>query len=297
MTLCRLPPSRRRDRRSLLIAAVLAASVFLLEVAGGIWTGSLALLADAAHALTDVLAMVVAYAATVMAGRPPDHRRTWGYHRLEILSALTNGLLLLLMAVFIAWEAVQRLRAPMPVASGGMLVIAVVGLMFNLAGVMVLSRASGSLNIRGARWHLAGDSLASVGVILAAVVIALTGMLRIDPAVSLVIVAIIVFGAVRLLREAVDVLLESAPAGLNRDEVAAAIRELDGVLGVHDLHIWSITTGMPALSGHVIVPPGGCQNVDEILTRVKVILRERFAIDHTTIQVESEHFEDIGVLH
>ncbi|MCZ6600790.1 MAG: cation diffusion facilitator family transporter [Acidobacteria bacterium] len=297
MTLCRLPSSRRRDRRSLLIAAVLAASVFLLEVAGGIWTGSLALLADASHALTDLLAMMVAYAATVMAGRPPDHRRTWGYHRLEILSALTNGLLLLLMAVFIAWEAVQRLRAPTPVASGGMLVIAVVGLMFNLAGVMVLSRASGSLNVRGARWHLAGDSLASVGVILAAVVIALTGMMRFDPAVSLVIVAIIVFGAVRLLREAVDVLLESAPAGLNRDEVAAAIRELDGVLGVHDLHIWSITTGMPALSGHVIVPPGGCHNVDEILTRVKVILRERFAIDHTTIQVESEHFEDMGVLH
>ncbi|MCZ6649644.1 MAG: cation diffusion facilitator family transporter [Acidobacteria bacterium] len=297
MTLCRLPSSRRRDRRSLLIAAVLAASVFLLEVAGGIWTGSLALLADASHALTDLLAMMVAYAATVMAGRPPDRRRTWGYHRLEILSALTNGLLLLLMAVFIAWEAVQRLRAPTPVASGGMLVIAVVGLMFNLAGVMVLSRASGSLNVRGARWHLAGDSLASVGVILAAVVIALTGMLRFDPAVSLVIVAIIVFGAVRLLREAVDVLLESAPAGLNRDEVAAAIRELDGVLGVHDLHIWSITTGMPALSGHVTVPPGGCHNVDEILTRVKVILRERFAIDHTTIQVESEHFEDMGVLH
>ncbi len=297
MTLCRLPPSRRRDRRSLLIAAGLAGSVFLLEVVGGLWTGSLALLADAGHALTDLLAMMVAYTATVMAERPPDGRRTWGYHRLEILSALTNGLLLLVMAGFIAWEAVQRLRVPMPVASGGMLVIAVAGLMFNLAGVVVLSRASGSLNVSGARWHLAGDSLASLGVIVAAVVISLTGMLRMDPAVSLVIVAIIIFGAVRLLREAVDVLLESAPAGLDRDEVAAAIRELDGVLGVHDLHIWSITTGMPALSGHVIVPPGGCNNVDEILTRVKLILRERFAIDHTTIQVESELFEDIGMLH
>lgn len=292
-----LSSSRRRDRRSLLIAAALAAVVFLLEIAGGLWTGSLALLADAAHALADLLAMMVAYTATVMAGRPPDRRRTWGYHRLEILSALTNGLLLLVLAAFIAWEAVQRLRAPIPVASGGMLVIAVVGLMFNLAGVLVLSRASGSLNVRGARWHLAGDSLASLGVIMGAVAIALTGMLRIDPAVSLVIVAILVYGAVRLLREAVDVLLESAPAGLNRDEVAAAIRELDDVLDVHDLHIWSITTGMPALSGHVIVTPGGCQNVDEILTRVKVILRERFAIDHTTIQVESELFEDIGVLH
>jgi len=292
-----LSSSRRRDRRSLLIAAALAAVVFLLEIAGGLWTGSLALLADAAHALADLLAMMVAYTATVMAGRPPDRRRTWGYHRLEILSALTNGLLLLVLAAFIAWEAVQRLRAPIPVASGGMLVIAIVGLMFNLVGVLVLSRASGSLNVRGARWHLAGDSLASLGVILGAVAIALTGMLRIDPAVSLVIVAILVYGAVRLLREAVDVLLESAPAGLNRDEVAAAIRELDDVLGVHDLHIWSITTGMPALSGHVIVTPGGCQNVDEILTRVKLILRERFAIDHTTIQVESELFEDIGVLH
>jgi len=292
-----LSSSRRRDRRSLLIAAALAAVVFLLEIAGGLWTGSLALLADAAHALADLLAMMVAYTATVMAGRPPDRRRTWGYHRLEILSALTNGLLLLVLAAFIAWEAVQRLRAPIPVASGGMLVIAIVGLMFNLVGVLVLSRASGSLNVRGARWHLAGDSLASLGVILGAVAIALTGMLRIDPAVSLVIVAILVYGAVRLLREAVDVLLESAPAGLNRDEVAAAIRELDDVLDVHDLHIWSITTGMPALSGHVIVTPGGCQNVDEILTRVKVILRERFAIDHTTIQVESELFEDIGVLH
>jgi len=297
LTLCRLPPSRRRDRRSLLVAATLAASVFLLEVAGGIWTGSLALLADSAHALTDLLAMMVAYTATVVAERPPDGRRTWGYHRLEILSALINGLLLLLMAAVIAWEAVQRLHTPMPVASGGMLAIAVVGLLFNLAGVLVLWRASGSLNVRGARWHLAGDSLASLGVILAAVVIALTGMLRMDPAVSLVIVAIIVFGAVRLLREAVDVLLESAPTGVNRDEVAAAIRELDGVLGVHDLHIWSITTGMPALSGHVIVPPGGCHDVDGVLTRVKVILRERFAIDHSTIQVESERFEDIGVLH
>jgi len=279
------------------MAAALAAVVFLLEVVGGLWTGSLALLADAAHAFTDLLAMMVAYSATVMAGRPPDDCRTWGYHRLEILSALVNGLILLVMAAFIAWEAIQRLRAPMPVASGGMLIIAVVGLMFNLAGFLVLSRASGSLNVRGARWHLAGDSLASVGVILAAVIISLTGMLRVDALVSLLIVAIIVFGAVRLLREAVDVLLESAPAGLNCDEVATAIRELDGVRGVHDLHIWSITTGMPALSGHVIVPPDGCHNVDELLTRVKLILRERFAIDHTTIQVESELFEDIGVLH
>jgi cobalt-zinc-cadmium efflux system protein len=289
--------SRLRDRRSLLIAAGLAGSILLLEVAGGLWSGSLALLADAGHVLTDLLAMLMAYTALVLASRPPDTRRTFGYHRFEILSALTNGLLLLFMAAVILWEAIQRLREPVAVASGAMLVVAVVGLVANLAGVLVLSRASGSLNMRGALWHLVGDTLSSVGVILAAVAIRFTGLDVLDPALSVVIAAVIVYGAVRLIREAADILLESAPSGLDRDAVAAAIRNLDGVLAVHDLHIWSITTGMPALSGHVIVPVEDCSGSDEILTRIKVLLGERFSIHHTTIQVESESFQEIGVLH
>jgi cobalt-zinc-cadmium efflux system protein len=289
--------SRLRDRRSLLIAAGLAGSILLLEVAGGLWSGSLALLADAGHVLTDLLAMLMAYTALVLASRPPDTRRTFGYHRFEILSALTNGLLLLFMAAVILWEAIQRLRDPVAVASGAMLVVAVVGLVANLAGVLVLSRASGSLNMRGALWHLVGDTLSSVGVILAAVAIRFTGLDVLDPALSVVIAAVIVYGAVRLIREAADILLESAPSGLDRDAVAAAIRNLDGVLAVHDLHIWSITTGMPALSGHVIVPVEDCSGSDEILTRIKVLLEERFSIHHTTIQVESESFQEIGVLH
>jgi cobalt-zinc-cadmium efflux system protein len=289
--------SRLRDRRSLLIAAGLAGSILLLEVAGGLWSGSLALLADAGHVLTDLLAMLMAYTALVLASRPPDTRRTFGYHRFEILSALTNGLLLMFMAAVIIWEAIQRLREPVAVASGAMLVVAVVGLVANLAGVLVLSRASGSLNMRGALWHLVGDTLSSVGVILAAVAIRFTGIDVLDPALSVVIAAVIVYGAVRLIREAADILLESAPSGLDRDAVAAAIRNLDGVLAVHDLHIWSITTGMPALSGHVIVPVEACSGSDEILTRIKVLLGERFSIHHTTIQVESESFQEIGVLH
>jgi cobalt-zinc-cadmium efflux system protein len=289
--------ARQRDRSSLLIAAGLAASILVLEVAGGLWSGSLALLADAGHVLTDLLAMLMAYTAIVLASRPPDPRRTWGYHRFEILSALTNGLLLLFMAAVILWEAIQRLQAPSAVASGGMLTIAVVGLVANLTGVLVLSRASGSLNVRAALWHLVGDSLSSMGVILAAVAIGATGLDVIDPALSVVIVAVIVYGAVRLIREAADILLESAPSGLDRDAVAAAIRDLDGVLAVHDLHIWSITTGMPALSGHVVVPPCDTTGSDQILTRIKVLLGEQFAIHHTTIQVESEGFQEIGVLH
>ena len=289
--------ARLRDRRSLLIAAALAGSILLLEVAGGIWSGSLALLADAGHVLTDLLAMLMAYTALVLASRPADTRRTWGYHRFEILSALTNGMLLLFMAGVILWAALQRLREPVAVASGGMLGVAVVGLLANLIGVLVLSRASGSLNVRGALWHLVGDTLSSLGVILAAVAIRYTGLNVIDPALSVVIVAVIVYGAVRLIREAADILLESAPSGLDRDAVAAAIRDLDGVLAVHDLHIWSITTGMPALSGHVIVPAASCAASDQLLTRIKLLLGERFSIHHTTIQVESESFQEIGVLH
>jgi cobalt-zinc-cadmium efflux system protein len=177
------------------------------------------------------------------------------------------------------------------VATGGMLAVAGVGLLANLAGVAVLSRASGSLNVRGALWHLVGDTLSSVGVILAGLLMAVTGESRFDPLVSILIAGIILYGAVRVIREAIDILLESAPVGLDQDRVAAAITGLEGIVEVHDLHIWSITTGMPALAGHVVVPDAGCHRVDEILVRVQALLKERFQIEHSTIQVESERFE------
>jgi cobalt-zinc-cadmium efflux system protein len=288
---------RRKDRRYLLLACGLSAGILVVEVVGGIWTGSLALLADAGHVLTDLLALLLAFMAVLFASRPASPRRTWGYHRLEILSALTNGLLLLGIVAVILWKAWERLEEPRAVQSGGMVAVATIGLVANLIGVWLLSSASGSLNIRGAMWHLVGDTISSVGVILGGLLIAATGIVQIDSLVSVGIAGIILYGAVQIVREASDVLLESAPAGLDRDQVATAIRSVEGVLDVHDLHIWSITTGMPALSGHVIVPRSGPTETDSILARIKAMLRERFDIDHTTIQIESECLEEFGGLH
>jgi cobalt-zinc-cadmium efflux system protein len=297
LNLAEIQALRRKDRRYLLLACGLSTLILTVEVVGGLWTGSLALLADAGHVLTDLLALLLALTAVLFASRPASSRRTWGYHRLEILSALVNGFLLLGIAGVILWEAWERLAAPRPVQSGGMVAVAAVGLVANLLGVWLLSSASGSLNIRGVLWHLVGDTISSVGVIVAGLLIAVTGVVRIDAVVSVLIAGIVVYGAVRVVREAYDVLLESAPAGLDCDEVADAIRSLDGVLDVHDLHIWSITTGMPALSGHVVVPPSGPPETDTLLKRIKVMLKSRFEIDHATIQVESRCFEMSGDLH
>ena len=297
MSLVEFRSSRQGDRQNLLLACTLTVGILVLEIVGGLWTGSLALLADAGHMLTDFLALLLAFLAVLFASRPANRRKTWGYHRLEILSALVSSIFLLGIAAVILWEAWQRLQQPRPVQTAGMVAVAAVGLVANLIGVWLLSRSSGSLNIRSAMWHLVGDTISSVGVILAGLVIAVTGVLQIDPAVSILIAGVILFGAVRVLREASDVLLESAPHGVDCDDVARAIRSVQGVIDVHDLHVWSITTGMPALSGHVIVSRTEPVPTDEILTQVKLGLREQFDIDHTTIQVESELFEEIGELH
>ncbi|MFQ5671021.1 MAG: cation diffusion facilitator family transporter [Acidobacteriota bacterium] len=292
-----LQDQQRRDRRYLVLACGISSAILLLEVAGGLWTGSLALLADAGHMLTDIVALLMAFFALLFASRPASGRRTWGYHRLEILSALLNGLFLLALAGVIFWEGVQRLQHPSPVRIQGMIAVAMIGLFANLAGVWFLSRASRSLNMRSAMWHLVGDTVSSVGVIFSGVLMALTGIMQLDAVMSLGISLVIVYGAVRIVREATDILLESVPLDLDRDEVARAIRSVDGVSDVHDLHLWSITTGMPALSGHVIVPRARMLGTDTVLDRIKRVLRDRFKIDHTTIQVESDDFQEIGEVH
>jgi cobalt-zinc-cadmium efflux system protein len=297
LNLAEIHSLRRKDRRYLLLVCGLTTLILAVEVVGGLWTGSLALLADAGHMLTDLLALLLALTAVLFASRPASSRRTWGYHRLEILSALVNGFLLLGIAGVILWESWERLATPRPVQTGGMVAVAAVGLVANLVGVWLLSAGSGSLNIRGAMWHLVGDTISSVGVIVAGLLIAVTGIVRIDAFVSILIAGVIVYGAVRVVREAYDVLLESAPPGLDCDEVADAIRSVEGVLDVHELHIWSITTGMPALSGHVVVPPSGPPETDSVLERIKVMLKSRFEIEHATIQVESRCFEMSGDLH
>jgi cobalt-zinc-cadmium efflux system protein len=261
-------------------------------VAGGLLSGSLALLSDAGHMLTDVLALVLSLMAVRFADLPKNSGKTYGYHRLEILTALCNGSLLVLVSGVLIWKAFRRFLAPAPIESPMMIGVAVVGLLANVAGLFILSDHAHSLNIKGARMHILGDTLSSAGVVGAAVVIAFTGWYSLDPIVAGVISVVIAVGAVRLVKEAVDVLLEAAPRGLVLEEVTRAIRAVPGVTEVHDLHVWSITTGLPALSGHVRVAGGA--GGDELLCRIKETMRDQFGIVHTTIQIESASFQEPG---
>ena len=289
--------AREQDRRRLLLACCLTAVILAVEVAGGLWTGSLALLSDAGHVFTDLLALLLAFFAASFATRPATSRKTWGYHRLEVLSAQINGVLLAGIGLLILREAWLRLGAPRPVHTPGMMAVAALGLAGNLAGVWLLSRGSGSINLKAALWHLMGDTVSSVAVLLGGLVIALTGAVRVDPLLSMAIALVILFGAVRLLREAGHVLLEGVPGELDCDAVEAAMRSVPGVTEVHDLHIWSITSGQPALSGHVVVPRTPGLDREAVLTEIKVVLRDRFDITHTTIQIEPAGFEEIGEIH
>ena len=283
--------------RGLLLALALTTGIMLIEVAGGVLSGSLALLSDAGHMLTDALALAMAWFAVSVSRRPADPRRSYGYHRVEILAALTNGVILLVICLAIVYEAWDRLMQPQVVNGPLVTVFAAIGLVANLAGMWILSRAGRSLNVRCARMHVASDALASVGVLVAGIAIALTSWHRIDPLVSFAIAGAILLGAWRLLRETVDILLEGAPHGVDPGDVSRAIERLDGIKGVHDLHVWCITSGMTALSGHVILDTASLARSDAVLNRIKEMLKERFSIDHTTIQIESESYAEVGEVH
>lgn len=284
---------RAGQARRLKSVIALTTTFLLVEAAGGLVSGSLALLSDAGHMLTDVLALVLSLMAVRFAALPASPAKTYGYHRLEILTALVNGSLLILVSGVLTYKAVRRFLVPLPVDGGVMIGVAIVGLAANLAGLAMLSDRHQNLNIRAARMHILGDALSSAGVVATSLVMTFTGWYRLDPIVAGAIAIVIAVGALRLVREAVDVLLEAAPPGLSLEEVGRAIAEVPGVREVHDLHVWSITTGLPALSGHVRVNGGG-DSGDELLTRIQVTLRNRFGIVHTTIQVESPSYQEFG---
>lgn len=288
---------RAVQKRQLVLVIGLTGTILIVEVAGGILSRSLALLSDAGHVLTDLLALVLCLMAVRFASLPATPEKTYGYHRLEILTALVNGALLMLISGVVLYKAFRRFVHPVPVETGLMTGVALAGLLINLVGLGILSRAHESLNIRGARMHLLGDALSSVGVVAGGVAIAFTGWYRIDPILGGAIAIVIVVGAVRLIREAVDVLLEATPSGIGLDQVSAAIATVPGVLEVHDLHIWSITTGLPALSGHVRIDEGRHGRSDEMLNRIKQTVRDRFGIVHTTIQIESRVYQELGDVH
>jgi cobalt-zinc-cadmium efflux system protein len=282
--------------RKLRLALAVTIVVLVAEVVGGILSNSLALLADAGHMLTDVAALALSLFVSWFSMRPETPRRTYGYVRLEILAAFVNGGALLVISAFIAWEAFARLRAPEPVGGGLMLVIALVGLLSNIVAAVTLHGASdASLNVRGAYLHVLGDLLGSVGTVLAAVVIRFTGWLTADPLVSLVVTLLIVRGAWRLVREAVDVMLESTPAHISLGGVRAQIEAIPGVESVHDLHVWTVTSGVVAMSAHAIVREPDRQQ--HVLEHVHDVMR-LFGIQHVTIQLESrEMYEREKHLH
>ena len=278
-----------QHRRRLLFVLAITVVVVVVQVIGALVTDSLALLADAGHMFTDVAGVSLALIAVSFAARPATPERTFGYYRVEILAAVANAALLIAVAVFIFWQAWQRWSDPPDVEGGLMLVFAVVGLVANLAGLFVLRRgARDSLNVRGAYLEVLGDTLGSAAVIVAAIVIATTDWTRADVVASVLVALMILPRTWSLLREAIDVLLEATPRGVDLDEVRRHILEVDGVLDAHDLHAWTITSGLPVLSVHVVVEDvvlndqGGAR----VLDRLGQCLGEHFDVEHCTFQLE-----------
>jgi cobalt-zinc-cadmium efflux system protein len=279
---------RLAERRGLTLATVFTGAILLAEIIGGILTNSLALLADAGHMLVDVASLVMSFLALTFALRPPSKQRTFGFHRLEILAALANGLALILICLYIFYEAYQRILTPQPVQGPGMLAIALVGLVANVAAIMVLEKGE-SLNVRSAFLHVLGDTLSSAGIIVGGLVMLFTGWYIIDPIISVVIALLILLSAYRVTVEAVNVLLEATPKGIDLQEVIEAVQEVDGVRDIHDVHIWSITSGLHALSAHLLIDDQLTSCSVDIVERVQALLKHDFGIAHTTLQCECEH--------
>jgi cobalt-zinc-cadmium efflux system protein len=279
--------SAHHHTERLLWALGLTTSFMLVEVIGGVWTGSLALLADAGHMLTDVGGLSMSLLAAWFAQKPPTLENTYGYLRAEILAAVANGVVLFLVAGYILYEAALRFWAPPEVRAGPMLIIAVLGLGVNLLGMGLLHHgAEVSLNIRGAYLEMLSDSLGSLGVIVAAVIIQTTGFYLMDPLSSAAIGLFILPRTWALMRQALHILMEGVPPHLNIREIDAAMTMVPGVRAVHDLHVWALTSGKDAMSSHVVVDDLAAGH--RILGALHTLLHERFGIEHTTIQLEPE---------
>ena len=280
-------PDAIRHERPLWIAFGLTAGFLLVEVAGALWTNSLALLSDAAHMGTDVLALGISLFAVRMARRPADAKRTYGYARMEAIGALANGALLFLVAGYILWEAIGRFRTPQAVASTGMLLVAVLGLLVNLASMKLLQAGAGeNLNVKGAYLEVWSDMLGSVGVILGALLIHFTGWRAVDPVVAVLIGLWVLPRTWLLLREAGQVLMQGVPSGIDLDAVRDAMQAQPGVRTVHDLHVWALGSREPILTAHLVLEDA-MHDADAVRLAATRMLHARFGIDHATLQVEA----------
>lgn len=280
--------ARREDSRKRLIVALTINMVMLLaEAIGGVITGSLAVLADAGHLLSDVGSIVLALIAARLAARPARGRRTFGYQRSEVLAALVNGLTLVAVSVFIAVEAIGRFSDPPTIEGAGVLGLGVFGLLGNAVVTIYLARGErDDMNLEGVIRHSFADALGSLGVVLAGAVVLAGGSDIVDPIVGLLISVLVLFSSWRLLKEPFDVLMEAAPEGIDVDTMGAALCEVPGVRSVHDLHVWTVTAGFPALAAHVVVARGADR--DLVRHQLEMELGQSFGIEHTTLQIEEE---------
>ncbi len=278
-----------RHQRPLLIAFGLTATFMIVEVVAGLASGSVALLSDALHMGTDVLGLGMALAAVQLAKRTAPTHRTFGTYRLEILAALANGALLFAVAIYILYEAWQRVRNPEAVTSGAMLIVAIAGLIVNLISFKLLTAgAKESINVKGAFFEVLSDLLGSIGVIIAAIIVALTGWTYADPLIGAAIGLFILPRTWRLTAQAVRVLMEAAPPGMDIDEVRAELASQEGVAAIHDLHVWTLTSGLDAAAAHVFIDDDA--DLRSVLTGLHTTLAERYQVVHATIQIEPAGF-------
>ena len=281
--------SRNHGGKNLILALCITGCWFVIELAGGIYSNSLALIADAAHMLTDLAALGLSLFAFKISMRPATQEKTYGYHRAEILAALANGIILTLIAAYIFYEAYQRLGAPPEVKSLPMLVVAATGLLANLAtaGLLFKSRRD-NLNLRGAFLHVLGDTLGSLGAILAGILILTLQWYLADPIVSVMVGVLILYSSWELITESADILLEGTPRHLNIGQIRNDLGKVPGVVSVHDLHVWSIASATTAMSCHLILKPS--EDAGGTLGAATRLMREKYGIEHTTIQIEYEQW-------
>lgn len=279
--------------RGLKIALIIVGAIMVAEIAGGILSNSLALLGDAGHMLVDTLALSLSLIALNIAKKPATTTRTYGFHRAEIIAALANGVALVVVAIYIFYQAYQRFLEPPTVRTTIMMVVAVIGLAANLVAMRLLHQARHqNLNIKAAFWHILGDTISSVGVIVGGIIIAITGWGIVDPIIAVVIGIIILSGAVRLVRESTDILLEAVPKHIPMDKVLGTVKNIPGVEDLHDVHIWTITSGIYAMSSHIVVQDRMVSHTTEIVNAINKEMREHFNITHTTLQLECGRCEN-----
>jgi cobalt-zinc-cadmium efflux system protein len=283
---------RAHERKRLILASVITGGIFIVEVIGGIVTNSLALLSDAAHMLTHIFALLVSLFALVFAAMPPTLKKTYGFYRLEILAALLNGIALFAITLWIFYEAYHRFKHPEAIASGMMLIVASIGLTANIACAFILMRDNDghghSLNVKSVIMHLLGDTISSVGVIVGAVIIHYTDLYIIDPIISVMLCILILVWAYKLIMESVDILLEATPKDVDIDKVAASLKQIPGIDSVHDIHVWTITSGMYSMSAHIDTKDMMISDTTRLSKEINHVLSEKFKIGHTVIQFGCE---------